>query len=116
MARVYFFDEKHAEEFHLMFQGLGKTQNKEYLAAFYVLTADEELRRKGAHHVGRNGIDWQGIFSQDWSSGYRLLLKLAQSLFQSSGQIELAYGLRTWDEERFNLAMQAIYIRRNGLA
>lgn len=99
-----------------MFQGLGKTQDKEYLAAFYVLTADEELRRKGAQYVGRDGIYWKSIFEQDWSSGYKLLLELTQSLFQSSGQIEFAYGLRTWDEERFNLAMQAIYIRRSGLA
>ena len=112
---MYFTDEKHDEDFHLLFQGLGKTQDNEYLAAFYVLTADEELRRKGAQFVGRDGIDWRSIFCQDWSSGYRLLLELTQSLFQSSGHIDLAYGLRTWDEERFKLAMQAIYIRRNGL-
>ena len=113
---MYFIDKKHAEEFHLLFQGLDKAQDNEYLVAFYVLTAYEELRRKGAQFVGRDGIDWQGIFSQDWSSGYRLLLELTQSLFRSSGKIDFAYGLRTWDEERFSLAMQAIYVRRNGLA
>ncbi|MDR3543394.1 MAG: hypothetical protein P4L69_20925 [Desulfosporosinus sp.] len=113
---MYFEDEKHAEEFNHLFQRLGKGQDKEYLAAFYVLTADEELRRKGAQLVGQGGIDWRSVFSQDWSSGYRLLLELAQSLFQSSGKIDLAYGLRTWDEERFNLAIQAIHVRRNGLA
>jgi len=112
---VYFLDNKHAEEFQYLLQRLEKARDKEYLAAFYVLTADEELRRKGAEFVGQDGIDWRSIFGQDWSSGYRLLLELAQSLFQSSGQINLAYGLRTWDEARFNLAMQAIHIRRNGL-
>ncbi|MDR3543314.1 MAG: hypothetical protein P4L69_20490 [Desulfosporosinus sp.] len=110
---MYFDDEKHKEEFHHLFQRLGKAQDKEYLAAFYVLTAEEELRRKGAKFVGQGGINWQRVFSQDWSSGYRLLLKLAQSLFQSSGKIELAYGLQTWDEARFNLAIQAILVRRN---
>lgn len=95
---------------------MGKANDNEYLAAFYVLTADEELRRKRAQFVGKDGIDWLNIFFQDWSSGYRLLLELTQSLFQSSGQINFAYGLRTWDEERFTLAMQAIYISRNGLA
>ena len=113
---MFFVDQKHAEEFLRMYQRLAKAQENEYLAAFYVLTADEEMRRKGAQLVGRDGIAWESIFYQDWSSGYKLLLELAQSLFQSSGQINLAYGLCTWDEIRFNVALQAIQIRRNGLA
>ena len=112
---MYFLDEEHRKEFHRLFGRLEKAHEKEYLAAFYVLTADEELRKKGAQFVGRNGIDWQSIFCQDWSSGYRLLLELAQSLFQSSGQIDFADGLCTWDDVRLNLAMQAIYVRRKGL-
>lgn len=108
---MYFSDEKHATEF----KQLGKTHDNEYLAAYYILTADEELRRKAARYIKTDGINWEGIWNQDWSSGYALLLKLAQCLFQSSGSVDLAYGLKTWDDERFNLAMQAIYIRRNGV-
>lgn len=111
---MYFIDENHEEVFRHLFQRLGKAQDKEYLTAFYVLSADGELRRKGATCIRRDGIDWESIFQQDWSSGYRLLLELAQSLFQSSGQVNLAYGLHTWDDERFKVAMQAIALRRNG--
>ena len=87
---MYFLDQKHAEKFHRLFQRLGKAQNKGYLAVFYVLTVDEELRREGAQFVEQDGVDCRSIFYQDWSSGYRILLELAQSLFQSSGYIELA--------------------------
>lgn len=110
---MFYIDEEHAEVFQTLIQKFGKAGDREYLAAYYVLTADAELRRKAARYVKPDGIEWPHIWAQDWSSGFRLLLKLAESLFLSSGSVDLAYGLKTWDDERFNLAMQAIQIRRN---
>ena len=112
---MYFVDSDHEKNFTKLISHVERRWNKEYTSCLYVLAADEELRRKAARYIKQDGIDWEAIWEQDWSSGYRLLLQLAESLFKSSGSIELAYGLGIWGEELFLVAMQAIYIRRQGI-
>ncbi|HVJ49225.1 hypothetical protein [Desulfitobacterium sp.] len=112
---MFFIDDEHEETFYLLVSRKFKENDPEYEAAFYVLTADNELRKKGMPFITPDGIDWEGIWNNDWSSGYRILLKLTESLFKSSGSVELAYGLGVWGEELYRVAMQAIGIRRKAL-
>lgn len=113
---MFFLDQEHENSFKSIIERFGRATDREYLAAYYVLVADGELRRKAARHIHLGGIKWDAIWQEDWSSGYRLLLELTESLFRSGGEINLAYGLRTWDENLFQVAMQAIFLRRNGLS
>lgn len=115
MNRPFFLDDEHEEIFYRLVSKKFKENDKEYSAAFYVLTADHELRKKGMFHIKPDGIDWEGIWDNDWSSGYRVLLQLAESLFKSSGRVDLVYGLGTWGDELYRVAMQAIEIRRAGI-
>ena len=112
---MFFIDQEHENSFKAIVQQFGKSKDREYLAAYYVLVADDELCSKAAQHINRDGINWSAIWGQDWSSGYRLLLELTESLFKSAGEVRLAYSLRIWDDDLYDLAMQAIYIRRRGL-
>jgi len=112
---MYFFNPQHQEAFHALVAKYKKSSDNEYMSAFYILSTDTEIRHKTDKHVTYTGIDWEGIWQYDWSSGYRLILELGETLFKSSGSFELAQGLNTWDEYRFEVAMQAIRIRKNGL-
>ncbi len=111
---MFFVDQEHEKEFKTFVRRYDKSGDKEYLAAYYVLTANDELRRKAARYIKPDGIGWPRIWEQDWSSGYRLILQLGESLFQSSGEVEFAYGLRTWDDELFQVAIEAVMLRRKG--
>lgn len=115
MHELSFNDQAHREEFNRLVAQYGRITDKEYTAAFYILASDEELRRKGARFITDSGIEWSRIDRQAWSHGYKLLVDLAKHLFRSSGKIELVQGLMTWDAERYNLAIEAIQIRKWGL-
>lgn len=112
---MYFFNQQHQDVFKSLVDKFRKQSDNEYLSAFYILSSDAEIRHKTSHYISYDGIDWERIFLQDWSSGFRLIVKLAETLFKSSGSFDLAYGLNTWDEYRFEIAMQAIKIRRDGI-
>lgn len=115
MSKLFFLDEEHEKTFSLLVSQKSKKKDSEYATAFYVLTADAELRKKGMKYITSDGINWEGIWENDWSSGYRVILQLAESLFKSSGRVDLVYGLGTWGEELYQVAMQAIQIRRKGI-
>jgi len=115
MSNTFFVDQEHQDAFlHLViFHNCAK--DREYTAAFYILAADSELRKKGARFITDGGIDWNRIDRQDWSHGYKLLVSLAKHLFRSSGKIELVQGMGTWGDNLYNVAMQAIRIRKQGM-
>ena len=110
---MYFFNQAHQDDFYSLIAKYKKNTDKEYMAAFYILSADTEIRHKVDRCITYAGIDWECVFQEDWSSGYRLLLELAETLFKSSGTFDLAHALNAWDEYRFEIAMQAIRIRKN---
>jgi len=113
--QLFFLDDEHEEKFFRLVSGKFKENDKEYSSAFYILTADEELRRKGMKYITTDGIRWDGIWDEDWSSGYRVLLQLGESLFKSSGRADIVYGLGIWGDELYRIAMEAIRIRRSGI-
>ena len=118
MNRMYFVDNGHKKAFTNMVSRYGIRWDKEYSSdssCYYLLAADEELRRKAARYIEQDSIDWEGIWQQDWSKSYRFVLQLAESFFKKSGSIELVHGLETWGDELFQVAMQAICIRRQGI-
>lgn len=111
---MFYTDEEHAEAFQTLVKEHKKATDKEYFTAYYVLTADPELRKKALRFVKADGIEWERIRRQDWSSGYRLLLELTETLFHSEGEARLAYGLGTWDDTLYAVALQSIRMRREG--
>lgn len=102
---MFFLDNNHEEAFRNLILLKGKGKDLEYASAYYVLMADNELRKKGMRHITEDGIDWESIWDNDWSNGYRVLLQLAESLFKSAGSVEMVYGLGIWGEELYRIAM-----------
>ncbi|MDK2919608.1 MAG: hypothetical protein PWQ37_2341 [Candidatus Petromonas sp.] len=85
-----------------------------YLPAIYLLTSDEEIRKKSLHYISDEGIDFQKIKSNDFSSGYVILVQLAHHLFDSANESpEIMELISRLDKDNFELALQAIRLRRS---
>lgn len=68
---LIFLDIYHLDTFDILTPG--KLRNdKEWASTVYMLTADDELRRKAVPHIDplRREIDWNNILSTDFGSGY----------------------------------------------
>ena len=62
------------------------------------------------------GDDGKPIESQTFgalSSGYRKMVRLAGNLYNSHNEFNLTEGLNTWDNEMFDVFLQAVAIRTN---
>jgi hypothetical protein len=87
----------------------------EYGAALYILTADGRTWQKAQAFVSRTGIDFPAMIEgQDWSGGYGVLIKWAGNLFNGETHIDPLELLRL-DESNFELALDALKMRRYGL-
>lgn len=87
-----------------------------YLPALYLLTSDEEIRKKSLPFVSDEGIDFEKIKKNDFSSGYVTLVKLAYHLFNSANESpEIIELIGRLDKDNFELALQAIRLRRHSL-
>ena len=87
-----------------------------YLSAFYLLLSTKNgLYRKTIRYIDSDGIDFEQMLAkQDFSSGERKLIKLAANLFSGSIDVSPTELINTLDEENFMMAMQAIFLKRNG--
>jgi hypothetical protein len=77
-----FNDQRHRETFLNLCPDKLFT-DAEWIAPVFILTSDEELRRKTVHHINpsRRSIDWDAIVSTDFGSGHRAALYWAFSLW-----------------------------------
>ncbi len=94
----------------------GKTPERlshEYEAAFYILSLHKELFLKVGQYVEVSDINFeQCLEEQEFSSGYRVLVRLAHNLFNSgSSDMISPVDLMILDKENFLGAMEAIRIR-----
>lgn len=91
-----FTDQRHRETFlNLCPDKLFK--DAEWIAPVFVLTSDEELRRKTVHHINpaRRSIDWDAIMDTDFGSGHRAALYWAFSLWAGNSwpeETETGFG------------------------
>ena len=119
--RIYYWDKLHRETIIQYLKRLDKIYptdevDREYLAALYIIAADDEFRRKCLQYVSfgvDRGIDFDAMLKeQDFSSGYNALVRLASNLFNENNSVTPMDLIRTLSGRYFDLAMQAIYLRK----
>lgn len=112
---MQFLDNAHHSEFNRLLLRYSRMNDPEYSSAFYVLTCSEEMRMKALPFISSDGIDWESMRKHnDFSTGYRLMIQLANNLFSYSGEINLASMIGTFDAEFYQILLNAIEIRRKG--
>lgn len=92
--------------------------NKEFLSVLYLISGNEELKQKiEPYFNGNSGMfDTEKMFEeQDFSAGLSVLAKLAVNLFNANEKIN-PLQLMILDDENFELAMNAIILRRQGIS
>jgi len=93
----------------------GKADNY-YLSALYILfSTKNDLYKKTRRFIDGEGIDFEKMLSaQDFPSSEIKLIKLAANLFNGSMEVSPSELINTLDDENFELALQAIFLRRTG--
>lgn len=92
--------------------------NKEFLSVLYLISGNEELKQKVEPYFNGNSgmFDTEKMFEeQDFSAGLSILAKLAVNLFNANEKIN-PLQLMILDDENFELAMNAIILRRQGIS
>lgn len=118
IREITFKGQEHKARFLQAIHGIHKVYDgkldPEYAAALYILTSSVSTWDKAESYVDRDGIDFEGmLLNVDWSGGYRPIITWAANLFNgtiSCNPVELM----SLDESNFNLAVNALFIRRNG--
>lgn len=94
----------------------GARYDAEYGAAVYIFTSDDNMWSKAEQYVTHDRIDIEEMLEkQDWSGGYRRLVKLAGSLFNGDIQVDISDVINSLDEDNFKVMISSILIRRHGL-
>lgn len=119
---IYYKDNEHKnklKELLIKYKKVYEKYNNEvdqyYLSAFYIFTADEELRRKCLPYITNDGILFNKMETeQDFCSGCNQLIKLAHQLFNEGDKVDIMNLIGILDRENFKVAMQAIELRKYG--
>jgi hypothetical protein len=118
--KVQFLNQEHQAKFQELRAGMAEyyRNNKEYLSVVFIMAGDEEL----FHKMNRYFDAKLGEFSsdemfkeQDFSSGMRILAKLAVHLFNNNETVT-PLDFMLLDDKRLTLAINAILLRRYGLS
>lgn len=93
----------------------GKADNY-YLSALYILLSTKnDLYKKTRRFIDGEGIYFEKMLStQDFPSSEKKLIKLAANLFNTSMEVSPSELINTLDDENFQMALQAIFLRRTG--
>lgn len=119
---IYYKDGKHKDtlkELLIKYKKVYEKYNNEvdqyYLPAFYIFTADEELRRKCLPYITSDGILFNKMETeQDFSSGPSVLIKLAHQLYNEGDKADIMDIIGILDKENFKVALQVIELRKYG--
>lgn len=115
-----FLNDEHYERFIQLKDLLAKAyqNDKEYLAVIFLLAGDKELFKKVSPYFDEK----EGIFNftemfnkEEFSSSYYTLAKLAVHLFNNEEKITPLELVSNLDQSRYKLAINAIYVRRQGV-
>src|SRR5436190_6959452 len=90
-----FQSEDHKNRFVEAIQRIGKVYNRsidpEYGAALYILTSHPALWNNAQGYVTRHGIDFETLLEEiHFSSGTRVLINWASSLFNGNQHVDLS--------------------------
>lgn len=119
--KIQFLNQEHETKFQELRLGMAEyyRNNKEYLSVVYIMAGNEELHRKMNRYFNTK----EGMFSsddmfneEDFSSGNRILAKLAVHLFNDNETVSPLDIISALDDEWFQLALNAIHFRRYGIS
>jgi hypothetical protein len=116
---IFFKSTEHKECFVQAMQRIkriydGRYDNS-YGAAVYILTSDYATWSKAEGYVEHTDINIEKMLAEnDWSGGYRRLVKFAGSLLGEQ-EVNLAEIIDILDNGNFKVMMTSILIRRHGL-
>lgn len=114
-----FLSDTHYELFQLVVDQLNSSQQKshEYLAVAFIATSDSELYEKMRPYFGADGFNSPEMFEEvDLSTGYLKIARAAGNLFGQDYEISLADFANSLDHDLFHTLLQAIKIRKYGVA
>ncbi len=123
MKAIIFTDKQHPSRMIALLKQTQKinesSQNVdiEYGTAAYLLSAKEDTYNKAKYFVGHDGIDFRKMMiKNDFSSGDKIMVKLAGNLFNGSYKAEVSPQslINVLDEENFKVALCAISMRFDG--
>jgi hypothetical protein len=116
--KVFFVNEHHRQTFIALLVHFGVGQDREYMAACYIL-AHPEIARKvnwSACEYPFEWLKWRGNKRVDLSTGFRLLVEMAANLYNSNNKFNLMDALHVWDDKCLRLFYQAVDIRLGKVA
>ena len=94
-------------------------KSKELLSVVFIMTGDEEIYRKMNRYFDAKGGEFSSaemFKEQDFSSDILVLAKLAVHLFNNTVTVDPLELMSTLDDERLQLAINAILLRRYGIS
>ena len=112
------FTESHHVLYNEALQKLSSYQQRshEYQTLIYVLTGNDELVKKALPYLTDGGFSSDRCFKeQDFSRGTASLLKLAVHLYNANEDCTPLELVENLDSDSFQLAMNAVYLRKYGL-
>lgn len=111
-------DDEHSSRFLEQLNQLYEHQQKDvyYQSAIYIMTSEEKLFKKvSAYFDIDGGFQAEEMFArEDFSHAELVLAKLTGHLFNNNYQVT-PLDLIELDEENYQIAMSAIYIRKYGV-
>lgn len=116
---IYWVSAEHKQRFTTAMQKFGKIYNgkidPEYGAALYILTSRSSTWDQAEGCVNGLGINFEDLFKEARFSGaYSVLIEWASGLFNGNTSI-VPNELMRLDDDNFQLALQALRIRRYGV-
>lgn len=116
---IFFKSPEHKECFVEAMKRIGRIYDgrydESYGAAIYILTSGDNTWSKAKGYITHDHIDIEKMLKeQDWSGGYRRLVKLAGSLLGDQ-EVNLSEIINVLDNNNFKVMTTSILIRRHGL-
>lgn len=118
---IYFKDEQHKKTLidllnkYKKIDSEGVVKDPWYLAVFYIFSSDDVFRDKCIPYISEEGISFLNLLgNENFSTAYRLLLKLAFTLYNPviSVNNNIVFNLNdlinTLDRKNFEVAIQGI--------
>jgi hypothetical protein len=112
---MYFLDDTHLDEFLKLISTYRKERSREYVAAYYLLTCEKDIRQK-VHSLilpPQGIIDWSLILTKRVKSEKQMIIQLAFDLFNEGNEVNFEGIIGESDERTNFLVSQALDIRKN---
>jgi hypothetical protein len=112
---MYFLDDTHLVEFLKLVSTYHKERSREYVAAYYLLTCEKDIRQKVDTFIlpPQGVIDWALILKRSIDREKKMIIKLAFYLYSENNEFNINEVLNASNEKMNQLILQALDIRKN---